>query len=941
MTRTIAGFSLLVSLLVVDVLSAQELFTRFRSGPTKIVSAAAYSGEDFGVGRVVFRVGDDPLITQTGAIRISEESKRIIYPAFSEGLNRFFASSSISTGGPGVQTVWFLFRGDEPLDITVSGSGSDSVRVDVEDRPFIGRGVYRQWWRQFNLQLQNQVNAGDYPPLVETYLTSMLSKRLGERIPMITQMADPEKNEFAKTMDLIFDVESVRVQSIREMMENTVEEGPADIPLPMPVEWGVNTIPPVDDGIDIEGLAHHVPEECFYLRFGTWENQVWLKHLLEEYGSDLSQMVARRGYSAKSQTKMLDQLVLESSDIDDLLGGNLVSDMAFIGRDFYINDGPAIGALFESKRGLFETNMRSRRQRYARKNKDQGVTLEEIDVAGHKVTLLSTSDNRIRSFYAVDKNYHLITTSVAIVERFFAAGSGERSLAQNPDFRYARALLPTTREDTVFIYLSSPFFNQLLSPQCQVELARRNRSLANIQLLQMASWAAEAEGYRTDSIDNLQRHGFLPVNFGTQPDGSSISFEGDEWIDSARGRRGYFMPICDVEVPNVTQQEADWLAKRMEFYQNEVQQVDPIVAGIKRYDLGNNIERLVIDARVAPFAGKEWDFVQQFMGPPLEFEVAGAPDDLISLQLSINSLNGGGPPHQFFAAIQGDIPPARNIQPGGFFETIELLKSVPGYIGTWPSMGVLDILPGLGGHPDERGFTHSPFFGLWRMQHGEFSLISFDRDRLERVRPHLTLVPSERSAQMRLRVGDIASSNLRSWLNMVYYQRGWQTSIANVRFLNFLQQQFGVGDAEALEMAEEFLDVKLVCSLGGDYELLESDQGRLLWRSSKWPSFENPHLPDDYQAPPMKWFRGLSADVYMVGGQFVVHSMLDVERNGEETKSILPSFNLFKGFDKIEELPEAEGVPDDLEHAPKHEPESLPDGKLDTELKPPKTDRGK
>ena len=68
-------------------------------------------------------------------------------------------------------------------------------------------------------------------------------------------------------------------------------------------------------------------------------------------------------------------------------------------------------------------------------------------------------------------------------------------------------------------------------------------------------------------------------------------------------------------------------------------------------------------------------------------------------------------------------------------------------------------------------------------------------------------------------------------------------------------------------------------------------------------------MPDDYLAPPMQWFRGLTLDVYQRQSQFIVHGQLDIGRDPASAGSggggilgKLPSINLFKGFSKVEEI---------------------------------------
>ena len=155
----------------------------------------------------------------------------------------------------------------------------------------------------------------------------------------------------------------------------------------------------------------------------------------------------------------------------------------------------------------------------------------------------------------------------------------------------------------------------------------------------------------------------------------------------------------------------------------------------------------------------------------------------------------------------------------------------------------------------------------------------------------------ERPAHARLEGGDLAQSNLKNWANVQLYERSWQTSLANTQLLNMLVQQFKLSPAAARETAENLLDVDLVCTLGGEYELLETPSGRLVWQSTHWPLFSDPVIPSDYLAPLFKWFRGLELEVVNGESQFAVHGFLDIKR--DKTGASLPSFNLFKGFGNV------------------------------------------
>ena len=54
--------------------------------------------------------------------------------------------------------------------------------------------------------------------------------------------------------------------------------------------------------------------------------------------------------------------------------------------------------------------------------------------------------------------------------------------------------MPLSRDDTVFLYLSTPFFENMASPAYRTELDRRLRSIGEMRVLEIARMAAKAEG---------------------------------------------------------------------------------------------------------------------------------------------------------------------------------------------------------------------------------------------------------------------------------------------------------------------------------------------------------------------------------------------------------------------------------------------------------------
>ncbi|QEG22194.1 hypothetical protein [Mariniblastus fucicola] len=902
----------LLCVLTIQVADAQEIARTLPSdlqlqNMPVVVSVEAHAGRPYGIGKVTFRLrSGDEIISRTGATWFTEENDRIHYPVISHTPVRKFLrilTGDKDTKPSDLLTIWFLFEGDEPLNARLHGSGVVDFQIPVEfTRPRRYERFATNWWQNFNSTSEMHIKDGDYPPLVEVYLTSLIGRRLG----MDPQMRRRRSNDpVTRTFELLFDVEALRLDSVQRSMIAGVDSATADKPLPEPILWSPLTVSDLPDDIEIEPIAKGVPQECFYLRFGTWDNHLWLQRLTEEYGGDLGRMIMLRGFKSEVQTKFQDQLAIQSSEFDNLFGGNLIADVALIGTDTYFDAGASVGVMFHAHNtGLLKTNLNGKRSTFAAERKSRNVTVRKVTIEGVDGTLLSTPDNRYRSFYLAVGDNHLITTSESIARRFVQASNGKGSLADAAEFRFARFNMPLEREDTLFAYLSTPFLQQLLTPAYQIELRRRNQAVSDVLLLEMATLSASSEGILDVGIPNLIAGGFLPENFGYHPDGGELQLTDGVWRDSLRGRRGYFKPIPDMVIGDVTPDETAWFRERATFIAGNMRSLDPMSIGIQRFkkddDGGKNVERVVFDARLLPFGEGSYEWLLTMLGPPLERTVARSPDDIIRIEASLQGgmTSPGVPTHQVFGAVQDYLDPNLDLEPKTILETFETFRQTPGYLGAWPNPGYTDWMPRLGAQPDAFGYTYSPLLSLWRLQWNDFSVLAFDQRRLESLKPHLELVPVERPAQLRLEVGDLLNSKIKAWANTITYRRAWQTSIANVRLLNMLVQQFDIAPEDALHTAERMLNVDLVCSLGGEYELTTLPSGRKIWRSSAWPAFNQPQLPDDYVAPVLQWFRGLNVEAIRDQSQFSLHGYIDIQRSDKQ-KQALPSFNLFKGFGNV------------------------------------------
>jgi len=359
------------------------------------------------------------------------------------------------------------------------------------------------------------------------------------------------------------------------------------------------------------------------------------------------------------------------------------------------------------------------------------------------------------------------------------------------------------------------------------------------------------------------------------------------------------IPIPDVAVQGVTRDEAARLAELAQFSAAGWRQMDPLLVGIRRFALDRQgQERLVIDAHLSPFAEQKYGWLTSLLGPPTRTKISPAEGDILTVQAVVK----GGllvptiPPHHLFLGVQ-DMDPLADRPGTGLLPSLLALRSAPGYLGAWPKPGFLDLLPlGLGGGPpDANGYSALPL-GVFRRQWDAFSALAFDPNVLAQVTLQLAVAEAEDDAQVRVRVGDVSQAKVQSWVNSLAYSRARQASVGNVKLLHSLSQQLGVPRQDALEAAEGLLDAKLLCSLGGEYQLTETPGQVPLWTSNRWGTTTADGAAEDYLAPLLTWFRGLDADLTMYDSRVVLHATLDMQRKATEPKIELPFFNnLFGG----------------------------------------------
>ena len=189
--------------------------------------------------------------------------------------------------------------------------------------------------------------------------------------------------------------------------------------------------------VKIEPIAMRVPAECFYVRFGSFANFLWLQDTLAKWGGDAQNLIALRGLDRGMSGRMEKQLVLKQTVLSRMLGGTVIADVAIIGTDMFFREGASYGMLFHARNNLglsasFDP---------AAARADQGRRRDGGEGQDRRsdVSYLSSPDGTVRSYYVADGDFHFVATSKRLVARFLATASGKGSLGASKEFRHARS----------------------------------------------------------------------------------------------------------------------------------------------------------------------------------------------------------------------------------------------------------------------------------------------------------------------------------------------------------------------------------------------------------------------------------------------------------------------------------------------------------------------
>ena len=159
------------------------------------------------------------------------------------------------------------------------------------------------WWRQYAKPSGLLTPKPDYPPVVDTYLTTMLARRLNLRLPEQKQtplgLRVAPQGAGAEPGDRVAaDGHVAGPDSGAEQPGAAGRQGAARVARSAGAgrahaDVGQAGTPQVQ----IEPIAMRVPAECFYVRFGSFANFLWLQDTLAKWGGDAQNLIALRGWT--------------------------------------------------------------------------------------------------------------------------------------------------------------------------------------------------------------------------------------------------------------------------------------------------------------------------------------------------------------------------------------------------------------------------------------------------------------------------------------------------------------------------------------------------------------------------------------------------------------------------------------------------------------------
>jgi hypothetical protein len=157
----------------------------FAAATQAAIRVEAYRGQPFGVGRVTIDLPQDAPSTPWSDDRfaIDGDAGRVLYPVIENKPVRRLLRSFLNIETPWRVTFYFMFRGDEPLSLTVHAPNAQQFTIQPRDNPREHRELLDLWWETTAGRYEAVYRDSQYPIVVENYIMATWARRLGRTMP--------------------------------------------------------------------------------------------------------------------------------------------------------------------------------------------------------------------------------------------------------------------------------------------------------------------------------------------------------------------------------------------------------------------------------------------------------------------------------------------------------------------------------------------------------------------------------------------------------------------------------------------------------------------------------------------------------------------------------------------------------------------------------------
>jgi hypothetical protein len=881
----------------------------------KIVTEA-FAGEPLGAGRVelTFLSDHGPVIYPDQQLVLEATDRRAHYVSFEV---EYESSESGSPYRVKRIEALFLLRGTNPIEFELHGPDGRLTReridaVAINDAS--ASHIRSQWWESFS-SISHQ--ASDLERELHDVLLNVLARR--HRLPQPLRAptnhnsrGTPSQSleaQFERAVGMLFGIESVKLaMQVDVTLRQTAQNQVADQAIPRQPRMRSLQVPPYH-AVPIEAIASRVPAECFYLRTGSLSNYFSFRDFLVGWGGSLDDIVSPRAFDHNVRNKIETQLGLDTSRMDTDQWDHWISDLALIGSDPLFHDGAAVGVLIESS-GRKNLVNEIQKQRSRVREHHPRVTERRIEVRNRWVSFVSTPDHRIRSFYVIDGPYHFITNSEHLVDRFLDTADGDRTLGGLNEFRYAKSKARSTATTQAFLYLSDPFFQNLISPHYRIEMTRRVSAKQDLQQIQLAYSVARAEGVSAKSVKELIDARLLTHDFSKRADGSYATYREGDFVDSLRGARGVFLPVPDVPLQKATWAELSGYRRFLADYNREWGRIDPVTVVFSRQEnpRGDGLHDNQLEIIVAPYARQRYALLDTHLADANSMQLSPVDGNLISVQAAVR-LGRSSPAHLLSIGLQDDEVPFTlehgKVKRQGENSDTTFAKSRCYAAITPPSTDVLRMLASvlLEGRsrpqssvpptssqqwrtvrlvplsPNTPAPVQALYYLAWafgNMPSGALGATKYmsmidtrngmtvvSETTAIRDRVHASIKEQRASEphQVQLTVKSLQGSNVEPYIQAYTYMEARRRSTQSARLLDRWTQWLRLPPDQSRRNLEEVLGAKVCCPLGGNFVCVAEGPAR--WSSTAWskPSrFQIDEVAPNWKFPFLDWLQAMTVD---------------------------------------------------------------------------------